>query len=273
MSEAPDPAAEVVAPVAEPEIPAAEAPEAAPAPEPAPEGEAPAGEAPEVSAEPEEPKKPKSPVAQLQGRVGYLTKTLHDRDSSLADQKRQLDAYKALLEGQGKTVPEGEEAPKTAPRPDAPDFATAVRAEATRIAADERFTADCNSIFEAGQKAHGDEFKEAVTNLNVLGLMQPALVEAAMVTDTPADVIHYLGTDVDEAARIMALPPIRMAAELVKLSGKLAAPTAGTQVSRAPAPITPIGGAVKPEIDISDPNQSMSAYVAARKAMGSRWAR
>jgi hypothetical protein len=273
MSEVPDPAAEAVAPVAEPEIPAAEAPEAAPAAEPPEGGEPAAAEAPELGAEPEEPKKPKSPVAQLQGRVGHLTKSLHEKDASLAEKDRQLEAYKALLEGQGKTVPEGEAAPRSAPAADAPDFATAVQTEARRIAADERFTADCNSIFEAGEKAHGEEFKEAVTNLNVLGLMQPALVEAAMVTDAPADVIHYLGSDVDEAARIMALPPIRMAAELVKLSGKLAAPKTGVQVSRAPAPIEPVGGAVKAELDISDPNLPMAEYVARRKAQGSRWAR
>lgn len=275
MSEAPDPQA--VEPVVEPlaEIPAPEPAEAAPTTAaPAEDGDAPAGEPAEAPAEPEEPKKPKSPVAQLQGRVGHLTKVAHEKDATIADQAKQLEAYKALLAGQRK--PEGEAA-TPAPTTAAPaDFKEAVAVEARRIAAEDRFTADCNSIFEAGEKAHGEEFKEAVTNLNLLGLMNGDLVEAALATDAPADVIHYLGTDPDEAARITALPPIRMAAELVKLSSKIAGQTKpAAEFSRAPAPIRPIGGTVKPEVDIASiaKTDNMAAYVEARKAQGSRWAR
>jgi hypothetical protein len=44
----------------------------------------------------------------------------------------------------------------------------------------------------------------------------------------------------DEAARIMSLPPIQMARELTKLEFKLGQP-ATKPVSKAPAPIKPLG--------------------------------
>jgi hypothetical protein len=62
---------------------------------------------PSPTAAPEEPKKPKSPVAQLQGRVGHLTKTIHQKDEALGEAQKQIDAYKALLAAQGR-APEGE---------------------------------------------------------------------------------------------------------------------------------------------------------------------
>lgn len=275
MSEAPD-QAEPVAPAPEPEIPVAEPPAAEPAPEPAEGDPAPEGEGQPA---PEEPKKPKSPIAQLQGRIGHLTKVAHEKDATLDKQARQLEAYKALLESQGKAPPvEGEPEPRavTAPTTAQPaDFNEAVRAEARRIAAEERFTSDCNSIFEAGEKAHGDGFKESVSNLNMMGIMSPQLVEAALVTDAPSEVIHFLGSDLDEAARITSLSPIRMAAELTKLATTLNAKPPGAEFSRAPAPIRPVGGTAKPEVDLANiaTSKSMSEYVAARKAQGSRWAR
>lgn len=280
MSEAPEPQAE--APVVEtPEIPAADAPQA--------EGPTtPADDPPEGSAEPAagdlgpEPAAPKkSPVAQLQGRVGHLTKTLHEKDADIADKDRQLAAYKALLEGTGKTTPEGEAAPTAAPAvataqplPGTAEFKALVNTEAQKVAAAQKFTADCNSIFEAGEKAHGEDFKEAVTNLNALGLMSEQVVEAAMATGSAADVLHFLGTDVDEAARITSLSPIHMAAELTKLAGKISVREA-PEISKTPAPIRPVGGAVNPEIDIANLAKSddMNAYAAARKKQGSRWAR
>lgn len=277
MSEAPEPQAET--PVVETEVPAVEAVEVEAPPEAPEPGEETAPAAGEAEPEPAAPKK--SPVAQLQGRVGHLTKTLHEKDGTIAEQASQLAAYKALLEGTGKTTPEGEAAPPAPaaaptgqPLPGSAEFQALVKTEAQKVAAAQKFTADCNSIFEAGEKAHGEDFKEAVTNLNALGLMSEQVVEAAMATGSAADVLHFLGTDVDEAARITSLSPIHMAAELTKLAGKIGA-REPPEISKTPAPIKPLGGAVNPEIDITSlaKGDDMNAYAAARKRQGSRWAR
>jgi hypothetical protein len=78
-----------------------------------------------------------------------------------------------------------------------------------------------------------------VSNLQMVGVGREFL-ELATTSDAGAKLIHHLGTDLDEAARIAALPPVQMARELTKLEFKLAQPVA-KPVSKAPAPITPIG--------------------------------
>lgn len=250
---------------------APETPEGGDAPETPDNPETPTSEAPEPSGDPAEPEPPKkSPIARLQGRVGHLTKQLSDQAAELEQARRRAEAAEALLNG-------GEAAatPTAAtPAPGTPDFQAAVQTEAQRLAAQARFDTDCNTIFDAGVTKHGEAaFQESVANLNALGLMDARLVEAAMATDTPADVIHALGSDVDEAARIMALSPVRMAAEVVKLAGKLSTPASAPKPSGAPPPITPVGGAVQANHDVSDPNISMDEYVRRRKAAGSRWAK
>jgi hypothetical protein len=59
---------------------------------------------------------------------------------------------------------------------------------------------------------------------------------AAIETGEGARIIHDLGGNLDEAARIMAMSPMRMAVELTKLSMRQAAPT-----TSAPRPIRPVG--------------------------------
>jgi hypothetical protein len=105
-------------------------------------------------------------------------------------------------------------------------------------------------------------------------MMNAEVVQAAIATGAASDVLNALGSDVDEAARITALPPVAMAVELAKLAGKLSVKES-PQVSRAPAPIAPVGSVVRPEVDLAKlaSSDDTRAYVAARKAQGSRWAR
>lgn len=280
MSEAPDPTAEVVAPEPVVEIPAADAPEAAEAPEVADEPVEAAAESSEGQEQPEEARKPKSPVAQLQGRVGHLTKTIHQKDAENEELRRQNEAYQRLLTAQGRAPEEAAPVQADAPLPGTPEFERLVDERAAKKANEARFTADCNAIFDQGVQKHGDAFKEALTNLNVLGLMNEQVVDAALATGAAADVLNFLGSDVDEAARITALPPVRMAVELTKVATKLAeAKPEQPQISRAPAPITPLSGQrTTVEADVYDKRLNSGdkvspEYAARRAAMGATWAR
>lgn len=259
------------------ETPTAEAPEGGAAPEAGAEGETPAGEASAGETAPEEPKKPKSPVSQLQGRVGHLTKTLHEKDEALAEANRRTQALEALLAAAGKTP--GADDPKptpapaaTGPAPGTPEFQKLVLTEAEKVAAHNAFVADCNTIFDKGLEKHGESFKEGVANLNALGLMDPNLIQAAMATGAAPEVLNALGQDVDEAQRIASLPPARMGVELANLANKLSAPKDPKQISKVPAPITPVGSSSRAEPDVYDPNLSDADYIARRKQMGARWA-
>lgn len=79
-------------------------------------------------------------------------------------------------------------------------------------------------------------------------------VAAALETGSAPQILHALGGDLDEAARIMAMPSIKMAVELTRLAGR--APD--TSATRAPKPITPVGskGAAHTAISPDDPERA-----------------
>lgn len=259
-----------------------------PAPEPIVEADPPPA-APEAQGDETPPETPpaaekkakKSPVEVLTGRVGHLTKQLGAKDGEIEAARARADAAEALLAAQGRTAaPEGGDAVPAAPaaspqaQPGARaytqaefDAAVAARAEATA------FNRAADAMYNAGAEKFPD-WKESVELLNAAGLMNKDVLDAAMATDAGSEVIHHLGTDIEEAQRIAALPPIRMAAELTKLAGKLAAPKQ-TPISNASAPIRPVSGAVSPNVDLVNAaggGNDMSAYAAVRAKQGARWA-
>lgn len=241
------------------------APEPAPEPLPAPEG----GETPPAETPPEPKPEKKSPVTQLQGRVGYLTKELHAKDA-------ENERLRKLLEVAGSATPPGGEAAPVAPTPaqapqapNSPDaFQQAVKAEVARQAFDQK----CNEVYAKGKDEFGAEFDGAVGNLNSMGFMGRDMLDAALATGDAAKVIHHLGNDLDEAARISSLPPTAMGAEIAKLAAKVSAPKA-QPVSSAPAPIKPLGGSAKPADDVYDSNLSDEEYYALRAKQGAPYAR
>ena len=250
--------------------------EQAPAPEPAPEptAEAPAEElsteADPAPADPEVPVKPRKTAEEvLKGRVGHLTKTLSAKDEMLAAAQARADAAEALLAaGQTPADPTATKPTTASGTYTRADFEAAVTARAEV----ESFNRKADEMYNEGAGKFQD-WKDAVDTLVVSGFMNKDLVDSAMAIEDGPTVLHYLGTNLDEAERINALPPIRKVAEMAKISSTLGA-VRSTPVSSAPAPITPVRGSPNPTVDlqrIADDND-MSAYAAARAKQGSRWA-
>lgn len=76
---------------------------------------------------------------------------------------------------------------------------------------------------------------------------------AIMRSENAADVAYYLGTNMKEAQRIIALDPVSQILEVGRLSAKLlSTPPAPKLASKAPAPISPVGGVAVPETGITD---------------------
>lgn len=78
---------------------------------------------------------------------------------------------------------------------------------------------------------------------------------AAMSSENSTDVLYHLGKNPKEAARIASLPPYLQGMEVGKLSARLIAPPKPTQVSKAPAPVSPVGSqgqATKKPADMDD---------------------
>lgn len=115
--------------------------------------------------------------------------------------------------------------------------------EIARVAAQqreaERFTDACNDVADFGSAKFPD-FNEAVSTFAMLGGPPPALLEAvtALGKEDGARVYYELGKNPDEASRLLALSPARMAVEVAKMAAK---PAAAPRVSAVPEPVVPIG--------------------------------
>jgi len=230
-------------------------------------------EAPETQEETPQPKPKKSAEEVLKGRIGHVTKQLSAKDQELAETRRQLEAAQALLTAK-QAVPGEEQTPVAPVQPSGPktytqeDFEAAVAARAEV----EAFNQRADEMYNTGAEKF-DDWKDTVDTLVASGFMNKDLLDAAMAVEDGPAVLHHLGTNLDEAERISALPPIRKAAEMAKLSAKLAAPKT-VPVSGAPTPIKPLNGSPNPTVDLQRvaDEGDMSAYVAARAKQGSRWA-
>jgi hypothetical protein len=133
---------------------------------------------------------------------------------------------------------------------------TAVQEAARQMLAEQKFNESCNKVYEAGVSEFPN-FQAALANLQLVGVNREFL-ELTASSDAGAKLIHHLGTDLDEAARIVSLPPLQMARELTKLELKLGQ-TKAKPVSNAPAPITPIAGV---KASSKDPSEMTDAEFA-----------
>jgi hypothetical protein len=139
-----------------------------------------------------------------------------------------------------------------------------------------QYNSECNRIAEDGKKEFTD-FNDAIGNLVNVGLIElvdpmernpkplPFLQMTANL-ENPHKVLHYLGSNPDEAAKLRALDKVQLARELTKLEFKLNQPKS-VSISNAPPPIKPINGVAKGEIDILNPpkDMSMEEWVAANR--------
>ncbi len=143
---------------------------------------------------------------------------------------------------------------------DPAEFERRVQTEAARVASEAEFNRACNDTAAAGRLAFPDFDTRTAELKRIVTVNDPSsqrayydMLSAAIETGDGPKILHTLGGDLNEAARIMALPPIKMAVELTKIaSGQ------GRQVSGAAKPITPVGGrgASHDAIDPTDPERA-----------------
>jgi uncharacterized protein with beta-barrel porin domain len=150
----------------------------------------------------------------------------------------------------------------TQTQPVIPDAEIDRRADikAQALAAQRAFDEACNSVVSAGRTAFPDfdarvaEMKRLITpNDANSGAAYNAFIAAAIATGEAPRLIHELGGNLNEAARIMALPPIQQGVELTKLA--LRAPADPTKAPKPPTPIRATGGS-HDAIDPSDPERA-----------------
>lgn len=84
----------------------------------------------------------------------------------------------------------------------------------------------------------------------------PAMSQAILEADSPARIFHALAQNPKEAARIAALDPVSQVRAIGRLEEKLASST--PQLSKAPAPGTPVGSRSGPS---SAPPEDMESFM------------
>ena len=189
----------------------------------------------------------------FQTRIDELTRARHEERRRADEAEQQALQYRQRISQFEQQGYQPEQQPQHQ-QPQA-DIRTLAQQEAARMVADQRFNEQCNRIYTDGKAAFPD-FDQAVANLQMLGANRDFL-ELATSSDAGAKMLHHLGTDLDETARLMSLPPVQMARELTRLEFKLSQPAAPKPVSKAPAPITPLGSSASN--DVGDPARMSDA--------------
>jgi hypothetical protein len=174
-----------------------------------------------------------------------------------AQQEAWYDIRIRQLTARAKSAEEKLEAAAKAPKVEGGNEAPAaltqkdVEAKAAEIAATKEFNEACDKVWNTGKEEFGD-FGAKIENFKKLGGLPVPVIEAALETGVPHKVLHELGSNMDEAARILALPPLKMAVAIAKLGEKVskAKPT-----SQAPDPITPTAGRSRVSADAAEPEK------------------
>ena len=147
------------------------------------------------------------------------------------------------------------------------------RADAESAArAQEQVRVQYNERVAAAVEKHPD-FHEVAERPDVVVSM--AVAHAIMHSDQGTDIQYYLGSNPEEAKRIMRLPPPLQLVEIGKLTSGFTAPapvaeTAAitTKLSAAPAPIRPLKAGEGTPIVKSIATMNMDEYKAHRKTQG-----
>lgn len=200
--------------------PTTEAPE--PAHEPAETSTESGTEQPAAAVEQQPQEKPKNDW--VQRRIDQLTREKHE-------EKRQREALEVRLR---------ELQPDAMTTTTQPMTADQIRAEATRLIAQEKFDTACNRVFDAGRTEFPD-WDTSLRTFQMLGGASQDFLEAVTSMDSGHKVLHHLGQNPEEAERLLSLPPLRMALELARLETTVGQ-AKPAPVSKAPAPISPVGG-------------------------------
>jgi|SRR5882724_6399493 len=197
------------------------------------------------------------------GRIDRLTREKNEGIRRV----QALESMVAELQKGGTEKPKTEDLPKV----EGKQFTQAeidqeVERRATNKAAENEFNRTCNTVYETGKAAH-DDYDKALQNFQKLGGLPVDTTQMILETDNPSEVLYALGNDLDEAQRIMELPPIRRAAALIKYGVKLTAAGGKKEekISGALPPIKPprTGGG-KGDTDLYSDSTDISEWMKQR---------
>ncbi|MEN6505012.1 MAG: hypothetical protein ABFD92_10760 [Planctomycetaceae bacterium] len=112
----------------------------------------------------------------------------------------------------------------------------------------EAFHKATGRVLEAGRADYPDFDAKRAEMITYFGdhlAQRPDFFEAIVDLENGHDVFYALAKDPEQAEQILTMPPVKMALKLSQLSSSISKPSTSAPpkpISRAPAPITPVGG-------------------------------
>lgn len=199
----------------------------------------------------------------VQRRFNEMTVARREAERKADAADLEVQTYRRLLEA----TQRGEQVDPNQPVVKAPvNDDERIQQAAQKLNAEQSFNARCNTVFDAG-KAELPGFEESVKNLGMIGISQDFL-NGLVGLDDAHKVIHALGSDPDEAIRILSLPPLQQGRELERIASK--APARVTKpVSNAPEPISTRVDTGAPSGKSLD-SMSLDEFMAARNSQSKR---
>ena len=236
----------------------------APAPDAAPNAAAPDGDAPPPDTAPEAtpPSAASQPPAWYQQRINELARSRGDEQRARQQAERERDELRAKVQAD----PNAPLDPNAERRFTQADVDREANTRAQQIANQQVQQAAVSRTMAAGGAEYTPlAFTAACNALADVGAGErPEFL--ALVADLPNghDVLHRLGTDPAEAIRILSLPPLRMAAEIGRISAatKAPAPAQPKPVSKAPPPVEPVSGGGAPATETDPEKMTPTQYAA-----------
>ena len=176
-------------------------------------------------------------------RAPWFQKRIDELTREKWEARREAQAATALAEALRSQKPD-DGTPPAIPQTDLDAMVTRRAAEMREA---EAFNEACNTTYQKGKEALPD-FDDAVKGYQLLGGLDDRreFLEAINSLPNGSQIFYHLGKNLDEGAHVLSLSPVKMALELTKLSQKL---SKAPPVSKAPAPIKPLGGSASHDGD------------------------
>lgn len=205
------------------------------------------------------------------GQKKELERKLADSDAEKANMRKLIEKLTAqggdgneAEAGEGNTQQNGEgEAPQRNQFRTEAEYTAAVNQAAQEIVAKQEYDRNCNRTYDEGLKTYGAEWKEAMENIQMLGIDQTTM-NGVLATDNPTKVLYDLGKNPEKLQSILEMSPEKRIVEMAKMaSTKLKV----KKISNAPPPVDEVrGGAGDGKVDLSDPKLNDDTWMAERRA-------
>jgi hypothetical protein len=246
----------------------------------------------EVVPEPAKPAKGKIKPLEpwVKERLGEMTAKQRDAERRAAEAEARANVAIAESEALRKRIqaapaPEGKESEPSAVVPlnrqSDPSLvpASEVEARAQRLATEREMNARADQAYYAG-KAQYSDFDDAIAPLQEMGAFaNKGFYDALFASGAEPDVLYHLGSNPNEASKIVGLIKsgnvTKATAEMTKIAtaieAKKAAPKPAPKTSQAPAPIKPVGGSALPSVDLDKADDETFTAEFEKKAKTNGW--